>query len=55
MTHPLTELRDRLGRQALEAAVANNPTVEVSRPDLRAVLCALDELIEPAAKREPEF
>lgn len=52
MTDTIKDLRQRLGRSTAAAAEANNPTVEVSRQDMRVILCALDELIEPAATRE---
>jgi formyltetrahydrofolate synthetase len=52
MTQNLKDLRQRLGRLAVAAAEANSPTVEVSRQDLRTVLVALDEIIEPASERE---
>lgn len=55
MTHQLTDLRQRLGRLALAAAEANSPTAEVSRQDLRTILVALDELIEPVAEREVQL
>lgn len=52
MSDQIKDLRQRLGRLAVAAAEANSPTVEVSRQDIRTVLVALDEIIEPVAERE---
>lgn len=52
MTQAIKDLRQRLGEEAIKASEAHSPRVVIDAQDLPMVLAALDELIEPAEKRE---
>jgi len=52
MTDNIKDLRQRLGAEAVKASKANSSRVYIDMADMRIVLAALDELIEPVEQRE---
>lgn len=49
---PIEELRKRLGAEAVKASEAHSERVVIDMSDMRLVLVALDEMIEPIKDRE---
>lgn len=55
MTEAIKDLRKRLGDKTASASERNAYVIVVPMSDMRVILAALDELIEPAEKREVQL